>query len=487
MYYLLAPHLQLVGYLKLPFALYDLRKHRTEFLTREQFRLFYSCDGKHDVDMEAMSEEERAFFEHIVQDGFAAPCEEGQTLRPDQEYHYYDNRFKNEVHWSITGRCNYKCKHCFMSAPDAKFGHPTTEQCLDLIAQMEECGIKNVSITGGEPLIRDDFWTLVDALTAHHITISSILTNGALVNEDLLIGLDQRHQHPSFQMSFDGVGWHDWMRGIDGAEEKVLNAFRLLQKWHVGCSAAMAMHKGSVGCIRETVLKMAEVGCSSLKINAASPTGEWQKHPEYFLTQEETYQAYLDYIPQYFDDGAPIALMLEGAFNYEPGAPMTNMISDKKGGDNYRKLPICGALRQMIYVGPEGIVLPCQSMIQAPIFDKYPNVYQTPLKQILTDSVYITDVCSNVDAFEKRNTMCHGCKYLPNCCGGCRAIAIGANGSDFYAPDMSVCAFYKNGWYDKFKEVSEAEMKRFTENGGLDRCRERMKDKRGIEINHPEC
>lgn len=474
MYYLLAPHLQLVGYLKLPFAVYNQKTQRTEFLNREQFHLLYCCDGKHDLDMDAMSENDCSFFRHILDDGYATACEPGARLRPDQEYCYYDNRFKNEVHWSITGGCNYRCKHCFMSAPDAKFGHPTTEQCLSLIAQMEECGIKNVIITGGEPLIRDDFWELVDACTEHHVTISCIMTNGALVNEELLIGLHDRHQHPSFQMSFDGVGWHDWMRGIDGAEKKVLDAFRLLQKHHVDAYAAMVIHKGNKRVIRETVRKLAEAGCSSLKINAASPTGEWQKHPEYYLTFDDTMQAYLDYIPQYFEDGAPMDIMLEGAFSYEPGANSFHIVSDKCGGDSFRKKPVCGSLREMVYVGPDGGVLPCQNMIQAPIFHRYPNVYTTPLKQILTDSVYISDVCSTVDAIERHNMECAKCKYLPNCCGGCRAVAVGANGNDFLAPDLNTCRFYKDGWYDKFKALGEAELKRFTDNGGLARCRDRM-------------
>lgn len=487
MYYLLAPHLQLTGYLKLPFAIYDLRKRRTEFLNRDQFRLFYSCDGKHDIDMDSLNETDRAFFQHILDGSFATPCEKGETLRPDQEHHYYDNRFKNEVHWSITGKCNYKCKHCFMSAPDAKFGHPTTEQCLNLIAQMEECGIKTVSITGGEPLIRDDLWQIVDALTAHHIAINSILTNGALVSEELLNGLHDRYQYPTFQMSFDGVGWHDWMRGVEGAERKVLDAFRLLHRHHVGASAAMCIHKGNKDAIRESVLKLADVGCSSVKVNRAEPSGEWLKYPEHFLTHEETMQTFMDYIPRYFDDGAPIGLMLAGTFNYEPGADSFGIPCDRMGGDVFRDLPVCASLRNMIYVSPEGNVLPCQSMIQAPIFNQYPNVFTTPLKQILTDSVYLTDVCSNVDAIEKHNAECAHCQHLPHCCGGCRAVAVGANGTDFLAPELDTCHFYKDGWYDRFKALGETEMKRFTENGGLERCRNRLSKSNTAQVDLPQC
>lgn len=43
-------------------------------------------------------------------------AKEKQVLKPYQHYIKYNNRCKKEVHWSITGACNYRCKRCFMSA-----------------------------------------------------------------------------------------------------------------------------------------------------------------------------------------------------------------------------------------------------------------------------------------------------------------------------------------------------------------------------------
>lgn len=486
MYYILAPHIQLAGYLKLPFAVCDLKKSKTEFLNREQFKLVYHCDGKHDIDPEKLSASERAFFEHFIRSGFAVECEEGTKLKPYQEYKWYENRFKETVQWSITGGCNYRCKHCFMSAPDARFGHPSKEQCLKLIAEMEECGIKNVSLTGGEPLIRDDLMELVSALTEHHIRITGILTNGALVDEKLLDGLEKNHQHPSFQMSYDGKGRHDWMRGVEGAEEKVLDAFRLLTARGYRTSSAMALHKGNVDVLRDTVLQLRDAGCGALKINVAYPSGEWIRYPEYFLTIEEGYQAYLDYLPQYFADDAPIGIMMEGAFHYEPGAPTYDIITDKNSGASPDRKPVCASLRNMIYIGPEGIVLPCQSMISAPIYDRYPNVFDTSLRDVLTDSVYINDVCSNVSDILLRNPECAVCEYSANCCGGCRAIAVGAEGTDFFAPDMQACRFYKDGWYDRFKAAADAEFEKFKKNRCVERSMARSGKKTGIPA-MPEC
>ena len=68
---------------------------------------------------------------------------------------------------SITGRCNYRCKHCYLSAPSAKLGELPHETMLEIIEQLAACGVQQVSLTGGEPLVRGDWWQLVDALTRH--------------------------------------------------------------------------------------------------------------------------------------------------------------------------------------------------------------------------------------------------------------------------------------------------------------------------------
>lgn len=46
----------------------------------------------------------------------------------------------------------------------------------------------------------------------------------------LLDALEARGIRPEFNMSFDGVGTHDWLRGIDGAERDVERAFLLCRE-----------------------------------------------------------------------------------------------------------------------------------------------------------------------------------------------------------------------------------------------------------------
>jgi hypothetical protein len=218
-YYILSPSTQLCGYNKLPFGIYSARIMKTEFLNREQFAVLLDCDGNTDIDEKKLSDDVRVFFNHNIANKNILPCEKGQQLKSYQKYQYYDNQFKGGVQWSITGKCNYRCKHCFMSANVGKFGEPSLEKCIKIIGEIADCGIKQVSITGGEPLIRGDFWQIIDELINHNILIPTIYTNGALVDRALIDGLTSRKIRPTFQISYDGPGWHDWLRGIDGAEK----------------------------------------------------------------------------------------------------------------------------------------------------------------------------------------------------------------------------------------------------------------------------
>ena len=174
------------------------------FFDPKLYELILKCNADHDFDADALSDAECAFLEKLVKEKLIRPAGRWDILLPVQQYKSFPARYRKSVHWSITGACNLKCRHCFMSAPHAKHGTPKTQQLLSIIDQFEECGIFNVDITGGEPLIREDLELIVKTLKEKEIWINNIYTNGWLVNEKLLDMFEENGFHPSFQLSFDG-------------------------------------------------------------------------------------------------------------------------------------------------------------------------------------------------------------------------------------------------------------------------------------------
>ncbi len=250
------------------------------------------------------------------------------------------------------------------------------------------------------------------------------------------------------QFSFDGVGHHDWMRGVPGAEKIAIDAFRRCQKRGIPTTAAMAMCRESAASIRETVKLLASLGCSALKINNAAPQGEWLNEPEHYLTLEEAYQVYLDYIPQYFEDGAPLSLMLEGFFHYDKKRQMEKAVNEKDLSEAaFGRALMCSIVRSSMYVSPQGNVLPCMSMVGTPIEAQFPNMLKTPLEEILSGQSHYMDVVNlRVSDYMAHNAECRACEYRGECCGGCQAMAVNEGSGDYLGKDMHACTYFKGGW-----------------------------------------
>ena len=135
-YYRLKESCVLRGWEKLPWAAVLRPRNTVEFLSREAFDALSLCNGKCDCDLKIVPERTKELIRMAVERDIVEPCSYGEGLTPDQEYRQYQNRFIRTAHWSITGKCNYKCRHCYMSAPEAKYGELSHETIMDIIGQL---------------------------------------------------------------------------------------------------------------------------------------------------------------------------------------------------------------------------------------------------------------------------------------------------------------------------------------------------------------
>jgi len=373
-----------------------------------------------------------------------------ETVRPlteHQQYHFYPNRYLRAVHWAITGRCNCRCRHCYMSAPSGKTGDYSTEECMEIIGQMEKAGIQVVNLTGGEALVRKDFFRIAERLTQAGIRIGTIMSNGFLVNEPLLKRLEQLGQKPEFNMSFDGIGCHDWLRGVEGAEEAVIRAFRLCKEHGFPTGAEYCLHKGNKHVFGDSVKLLAELGCRSLKVNGLSEEGEALQIRDYILPLDEEYQFYIDYLPEFFEAGMPLNLMLAGLFmNRGKVCSVTSCkMPEDRDCSNYC---LCGHARNWMHITADGFIVPCIPIGSVECGRKhFPNIHDMTIVEALSDSTYMNFIDTRLDTYFAHNPECASCEYRNRCAGGCRGNA--SHSGDLLAKDEEVCTLFKNGWYDK--------------------------------------
>jgi len=85
--------------------------------------------------------------------------------------------------WAVTNRCDAACAYCDKRR-DTDPGELDTRTALVLIDQMAAAGVRRLSISGGEPLLRKDLGLLIDHAVDRGIRCS-LNTNGGLVPDRL--------------------------------------------------------------------------------------------------------------------------------------------------------------------------------------------------------------------------------------------------------------------------------------------------------------
>ena len=451
------------------------------------------------VESPLFSPEEREMLKELLAAGILEESPAPAPLTARQAYRAYPNRFLRSVHWAVTGNCNSRCRHCYMSAPSGGIGEFSHEECMRIVEEMAAAGVRTVSLTGGEALLRRDFFDIVDALAEADILVNVVMSNGFLVNEETLDAFEERGIRPEFNISFDGVGCHDWLRGVAGAEEAAVRAFALCRERGFPTGAEYCLHRGNLAALRESVKLLSSLGVSALKVNRLSLEGEGAGLADYAISREEEFRAYLDYIPAYYEDDLSISLMLSGFFagakqSHHAPAPALAHPCASLGDAESCSIPfvknaededcgndcICGHARNMMYITPEGYIVPCipmgstrggrQSVASCDTArtrpsvavggrQRFPNIRELSLAKALRDSSYLDFIDTRLRDYFAHNPGCGTCEYRNRCSGGCRGRVAGG---DLLARDEDACAFFREGWYDKLLELLAGANRRIT-------------------------
>ena len=418
----LDPNYLLRGWEGLPFGVVNKKTGNVQFCTREQYEELLGYD----------------------------------LVSENQKYRKYPNPYFECVHWAVTGRCNYRCRHCYMSAGSTFLPQFSNEEALYIIDQIASCGIGKVNLTGGEPMVRSDFLDLVDALLDHGILIHRIITNGSLIDKEFLGELKKRKVDTTFQISFDGRGCHDWMRGVPGAEAQFERAARLIRDEGFQLHVTMSVNRRNVHLLRDTVNYVTDLGAVSIRLGDMMDVGDWRDQADFHMDPVSINNAFLDYLPHYFEDGARAALLLGSLLTYEPywreGEKLTLNLEHHCAVEGESRRLTCPHIRNTLCIDHTGRLLPCINMAGSDLPCRFPNVLDQGLASAIADPVFHHAQYLNVREMMDHNPECASCRYRGDCLGGCRALAMEDGVTDYLAPDRYSCTLYQNGFMEKTRD-----------------------------------
>lgn len=125
--------------------------------------------------------------------------------------------------WEVTLRCDLACRHCGSRAGRARPDELDTAQCLDLVRQMAELGVKEVTLIGGEAYLRDDWLDIVRAIRAHGMA-ATLTTGGRGLSPERAAGAAAAGLGTASVSIDGGEATHDRLRGVAGSYRSAIAA-----------------------------------------------------------------------------------------------------------------------------------------------------------------------------------------------------------------------------------------------------------------------
>ena len=178
--------------------------------------------ARHKVPREDALERAGAFLDTMVQAGLAFDGRE-QPVAVKMPV----TRFGG-ITVEITKRCNLRCRHCYLAAGEQAQEELTFDEIRALISSAARLGAVFVNFSGGEPLLRQDCFPLLEHAAAEGLQCV-IGTNGTTVSAEVaqrLAGLPV-----IVQLSMDGASsaTHDAIRGPGVFQRTLRGLDNLLQ------------------------------------------------------------------------------------------------------------------------------------------------------------------------------------------------------------------------------------------------------------------
>ena len=449
MRYLLNPDIALRSWTLVPYAYYVRGERNAMGLKKEEYAFLSACDGK----TELPSPQESPLARSLFEGGFIRAAKDGETVSDWSRPMVCSNRYFPAMNWMITGKCNYNCIHCFNAADNAPLmSEWSMEEADRLLDQARDCGINAFTVTGGEPMLHRHFFDILAGIYRRGMYVEELNTNGYFINREALARMKALGCMPLMKISFDGIGYHDWMRNRKGAEESALRAISLCLESGFRVKVQTNMNRRNIGCMCKTAELFDAMGVDEMRIIRTTEAPRWvQNAGDACLTLREYFDEALGLWQAYAQGDHRMNLTVWQIGTLYPRTRVYTRAAVNSCAGRYRdSAPVCKGNRGMIAVGANGNVYPCHQMsgYYEQHADILGNVRETPLASLLSGGRYLDEVCTTLGDLRKANQKCGECAYFERCNGGCRAIALALTG-DKLGIDPSKCLFWEEGYDQK--------------------------------------
>ena len=312
------------------------------------------------------------------------------------------------VQWHFIDSCNLRCVSCYQN----DYNHQSLDLNIlgNIFRKLDEAMAKwkmkcFVSLTGGEPFLKPEgLFYLMDMIEgSDNFKNIAILTNGTLIDDELIKKIKNYKKLAEVQVSLDGHDEesHDRIRG-EGTFLKTVNSIKMLKNSGIKTAVMFTLHKKNIGSASNMPKLAASLNVDALTVERMTTMNDAERD-EFFIEAPDVKKVYSDVY------GRAETEFKNKNTKLSTSRPLWNLIDENAGG-------YCPIGLSSLCILHDGTLLPCRRLY-------------LPLGNILTDGLfkvwYDSDILWKLRK-RKVKSECAGCSHEDRC-GGCSAISYYLN------------------------------------------------------------
>ena len=307
-----------------------------------------------------------------------------------------------EVMIEVESRCNFNCEFCFNKNSFAKQGRDiktfTTNQVKKIIEAIAQAEVKIIRFTGGEPLLRQDIFDLMEYAKLKGLKVR-LNTNGSLIdNKKIVKKLNNLISSILIPIESYNDKKESLITGHPHSLEKKIKAIKLLKK-----EGLMTIRAGTVGT-KESIKNLEKI----FKLVQALKLDDWEVYRPIPIPENKFPISRKD-VRILVNKLVKFSQRAGRTFNIVNGIPFCAYDKKKIDGISRGALPVDGHIRYAI--DPRGYAKPdyyIDKNIGHPL--DILGCWNHPFMKRMRNLKYLPQECKN-------------CQYIEKCRGGSRFAA----------------------------------------------------------------
>ncbi|MDZ7951214.1 nif11-class peptide radical SAM maturase 3 [Nostoc sp. DedQUE09] len=324
---------------------------------------------------------------------------------------------KSYAVWEITLKCNLACSHCGSRAGHQRANELSPEEALNLVKQMAEVGIKEVTLIGGEAFLRPDWLEIAKAINEAGMLCG--MTTGGYG-----ISLETAHKMKeagirTVSVSIDGLeATHDRLRGKKGSWKYAFKTMSHLREVGIyfGCNTQInRLSAPEFPCIYECIR---DVGARAWQVQLTVPMGNAADNADILLQPHELLDIY-PMLARVARRAYQEGVQLQAGNNIGYYGPYERLLRGRGKEDDFSFWQGCGAGLSTLGIEADGAIKGCPSLPTTAYTGG--NIREHTLHDIIEGA---EELRFNLGAGTPEGTkhlwgFCKTCEYAELCRGGC--------------------------------------------------------------------